>query len=123
MKGAGIMKKTTTKFLAVLTVCMMLICFSACGGGSDTTISVGAAEIRMETYLKNKGFGENDFLSEGDVMTIDGEKVYVFSWRVKDGENADRLFGMYAISLDGKSYYEYQEARSEWIKDMNASEE
>lgn len=117
------MKKMTTKVLAVLTVCMMLICFSSCGGGSDTTISVSAAEIRMETYLKNKGFGENDFLSEGDVMTIDGEQVYAFSWRVKEGENADRLFGMYAISLDGKSYYEYQEARGEWIKDMNASEE
>lgn len=117
------MKKMTTKVLAVLTVCMTLICFSACGGENDATISVSAAEIRMETYLKSKGFGENDFLSEGEVMTIDGEKVYVFSWRVKDGENADRLFGMYAISLDGKSYYEYQGVRSEWIKDMNASEE
>lgn len=117
------MKKMTTKLLAVLTVCMMLICFSACGGGNDTTISVSAAEIRMETYLKTKGFVENDFLSEGDVMTIDGKQAYAFSWRVKDGDNADRLFGMYAISTDGKSYYEYQEARSEWIKDMNASEE
>lgn len=117
------MKKMTTKVLAVLTVCMMLICFSACGGGNDAAISVNAAEIRMETYLKSKGFEESDFLSEGEVMTIDGEKVYVFSWRVKDGENADRLFGMYAISLDGKGYYEYQETRGEWIKDMNASEE
>lgn len=117
------MKKKSTKVLAVLTVCIMLICFSACSSGGDTTISVNAAEIRMEAYLESKGFGENDFLSEGEVMTIDGEKVYVFSWRVKDGENADRLFGMYAISLDGKSYYEYQETRGEWIKDMNASKE
>lgn len=117
------MKKMTTKALAVLTVCMVLICFSACSGGRDTNISVNTAETRMETYLQSKGFGDNDFLSEGDIMTVDGEEVYVFSWRVKDGDNADRLFGMYAISLDGKSYYEYQEARDEWLKDMNASEE
>ncbi|MDE7278235.1 MAG: hypothetical protein K2N26_00690 [Oscillospiraceae bacterium] len=117
------MKKMATKVLAVLTACALLICFSACSGGRDMTISVNTAESRMETYLESKGFGEDDFLSESDVMVIEGEEVYVFSWRVKEGENADRLFGMYAISLDGKSYYEYQEARGEWIKDMNASEE
>lgn len=116
------MKKMALKVLAVLTVCATLICFSACSG-REAAISVNTAASLMETYLESKGFGEDDFLSESDVMVIEGEEVYVFSWRVREGENADKLFGMYAVSLDGKSFYEYQEARDEWIKDMNASEE
>jgi len=46
-------------------------------------------------------------------------KVYVYSWRTPAGENADRLFGMYAISVDGKDYYEYQSGRDEWIIDVD----
>lgn len=117
------MKKITLtiKVLAVLAVCMTLICFSACGKTSDEpAISEAAAESLMETYLRDKGFGDNDFLSESNIMVIEGENVYVFSWRTKAGENADKLLGMYAVSFDGKNYYEYQEARDEWIRDMNA---
>ena len=44
--------------------------------------------------------------------------MYVFSWRTKSGENADRLLGMYAVSFDGKIFYEYQSGRGEWIADM-----
>ena len=117
------MKKMTLKILAVLMMCVTLMCFSACNSGNDTTISVNAAEDRMELYLKGKGFGDDDFLSESNTMVIDEENVYVFSWRTKEGENADKLLGMYAISFNGKNYYEYQSARNEWIKDMNASEE
>ncbi len=51
-------------------------------------------------------------------MVVEGEKVYVFSWRTKSGENADRLLGMYAVSFDGKIFYEYQSGRGEWIADM-----
>ena len=116
------MKELTLKVLAVFTMCMTLICFSACGE-KETAISAAAAESLMESYLEGKGFGENDFLSESDVMVIEDEDVYVFSWRTKAGENADKLLGMYAVSFDGKSFYEYQEARNEWIRDMNAGEE
>ena len=56
---------------------------------------------------------------EENVMLIDGVKVYVYSWRTPAGENADRLFGMYAISADGKDFYEYQSAREEWILDVD----
>lgn len=117
------MKKIMTEVLTVLTMCVTLMCFSACSSDNDVTISVNSAEDRMEIYLKDKGFGDDDFLSESQTMVIDKENVYVFSWRTKEGENADKLLGMYAISFDGKSYYEYQSARGEWIKDMNASDE
>lgn len=118
------MKGTTLKILAVLWVCIAMAAFSACSDkGGDTGISVEAAESILTEYLSDKGFGEKDFLSESNVMVIEGEKVYAFSWRTKEGENADKLSGMYAVSFDGKSFYEYQSARGEWIKDMNVSDE
>ncbi len=113
------MKETAYKIFWALTVCMAMISFSACGKTSgEAGISVDEAESLMETYLENKGFGGDDFLSESDIMVVEGEKVYVFSWRTKSGENADRLLGMYAVSFDGKIFYEYQSGRGEWIADM-----
>ncbi|MDE5992969.1 MAG: hypothetical protein K2G87_07970 [Oscillospiraceae bacterium] len=118
------MKGTTLKIIAVLLVCVAMAAFSACSDkGNETGISEEAAESILTEYLSGKGFGEKDFLSESHVMAIDGENVYAFSWRTQEGENADRLSGMYAVSFDGKSFYEYQSARDEWIKDMNASDE
>lgn len=118
------MKEMTLKIIAVLFVCIAMTAFSACSDkGDETGISLEAAESILTEYLSDKGFGEKDFLSESNIMVIDGEKVYAFSWRTKEGENADRLSGMYAVSFDGKSFYEYQSARNEWIKDMNASDE
>lgn len=118
------MKGMTLKIIAVLLVCVAMAAFSACSGkDNETGISVEAAESLLTEYLSDKGFGERDFLSESNVMVIEGEKVYAFSWRTQEGENADKLSGMYAVSFDGKSFYEYQSARDEWIKDMNASDE
>ncbi|MDE5576867.1 MAG: hypothetical protein K2J11_05735 [Oscillospiraceae bacterium] len=118
------MKVTTLKIIAVLLVCIAVTAFSSCGdNGKEAGISVEAAESLLTEYLSDKGFGEKDFLSESHIMDIDGENVYAFSWRTQEGENADRLSGMYAVSFDGKSFYEYQSARDEWIKDMNASDE
>ncbi len=115
------MRKTALKLLAALLVCLSVMCLAACGKSpaNEQGIGLERAENLMRTYLDSKGFAEGDILAEGEVMVLENEKVYVFSWRVKDGE-ADRLFGMYAISFDGKSFYEYQSARDEWIKDMNA---
>jgi len=114
------MKETAFKIFWVLTVCLAMISFSACGKTSEEAgISVDEAESLMETYLENKGFGGEDFLSESDTMVVGGEKVYVFSWRTKSGENADRLLGMYAVSFDGKVFYEYQSGRNEWIADIS----
>lgn len=115
------MRKTALKLLAAFMVCLSVMCFAACGNSpvSENGIGLERAENLMRHYLESKGFDEGDILAEGDVMVLDDENVYVFSWRTKDGE-ADRLFGMYAISFDGKSFYEYQSARDEWIKDMNA---
>lgn len=113
------MKKNFMKtfFIAVI----MVLCFTACGGNqNEVDISPETAESLMELYLKDKGFDNDDFLSECNIMEIDGTQVYAFSWRVKAGDNADKLFGMYAVSFDGKSFYEYQSARNEWIKDMNS---
>lgn len=118
------MKGTTLKIIAVLLVCIAMTAFSACSDkGREAGISVEAAESILTEYLSDKGFGEKDFLSESHIMVIDGENVYAFSWRTQEGENADRLSGMYAVSFDGKSFYEYQSARGEWIKDMNTSDE
>lgn len=118
------MKVKTLKIIAVLLVCIAVTAFSSCGNnGNETGISVETAESLLTEYLSDKGFGEKDFLSESHIMDIDGENVYAFSWRTKEGENADRLSGMYAVSFDGKSFYEYQSARDEWIKDMNTSDE
>lgn len=118
------MKNFMLKVLSVLLICAAMAGFSACGKSDENAgISVSSAQTRMETYLKDKGFGEKDFLSEGEVMDIDGVKVYAFSWRTKEGENADRLTGMYAVSTDGKTFYEYQSARDEWIMDTNTSGE
>ncbi len=115
------MKKTVSRLLAALIVCLSVMCFTACVNAPDeTAISQESARLLMMSYLEEKGFDEeNDTLAEGETMVIDDEKVYVFSWRTKEGENADRLFGMYAVSYNGKSFYEYQSARDEWIKDMN----
>ncbi len=95
------MKKTVSRLLAALIVCLSVMCFTACVNAPDeTVISQESARLLMMSYLDEKGFDEeNDTLAEG--------------------ENADRLFGMYAVSYDGKNFYEYQSARDEWIKDMN----
>lgn len=114
------MKETAFKIFWALTVCLAMISFSACGKSSEEAgITVEEAESLMTAYLESKGFGGEDFLSESDVMVVDGEKVYVFSWRTKSGENADRLLGMYAVSFDGKVFYEYQAGRNEWITDIS----
>lgn len=115
------MRKTALKLLSALLVCLSVMCFAACGNSlaDERGIGLERAEILMKNYLEDKGFAEGDILAEGEVMVLEDEKVYVFSWRVKEGA-ADRLFGMYAVSFDGKSFYEYQSARNEWIKDMNA---
>ncbi len=114
------MRKTALKLLAALMICLSVMCFAACDESpeEEAGISIEQAESLMQSYLEDKGFAEGDFLAEGGVMVLDGEKVYSFSWRTKAGENADRLFGIYAVSFDGKNFYEYQSARDEWIKDM-----
>ncbi len=114
------MKKIAEKIILCFFAGLMIFCFAACGNDENTVaISPETAESLMVDYLENKGFSEGDFLSECTVMNVNGVQVYAFSWRVKAGENADKLFGMYAVSFDGKSFYEYQSARDEWIKDMN----
>lgn len=114
------MRKTALKLLAALLVCLSVMCLAACGKSpaEENGIGLERAENLMKNYLSEKGFAEGDILAEGDVMVLEDEKVYVFSWRVKEGE-ADRLFGMYAVSFDGKNFYEYQSARDEWIKDVD----
>ncbi len=121
------MKKTAVKILSVLLMCIVAVAvFAACSTDTGDTlpnnsISMDEAEDLMISYLKDKGFEENDFLAEGTVMELDGVRVYAFSWRTKVNENADRLFGTYAISTDGKSFYEYQSSREIWIMDSSAS--
>ena len=121
------MKKTAVKILSVLLMCIVAAAvFAACSTDTGDTlpnnsISMDEAEDLMISYLKDKGFEENDFLAEGTVMELDGVRVYAFSWRTKVNENADRLFGTYAISTDGKSFYEYQSSRETWIRDSSAS--
>ena len=63
------MKETAFKIFWVLTVCLAMVSFSACGKTSgDDDISVDEAESMMIAYLENKGFGGEDFLSESDIM-------------------------------------------------------
>ncbi len=112
--------KNITK--AVLAVIMMtaVLCFTGCGEKKVSEVSSNVAKSNMVNYLIGKGYDtESDFLAEENVMLIDGVKVYVYSWRTPAGENADRLFGMYAVSADGKDFYEYQSARDEWILDVD----
>lgn len=115
------MRKILTNILIAVIICISVTAFSACTEkASAADIGQEAAETLLSDYLSRaKGFGEGDFLAEPTVMVIEGERVYAFSWRVKDGENADRLFGTYAVSFDGESFYEYQTERNTWIQEMN----
>ena len=116
------MKKMLTNILMAVIICVSVMAFSACTEKApEVDIGQEAAETALTDYLKNtKGFGdEGDFLAEPMVMVVEGESVYAFSWRVKEGENADRLFGTYAVSFDGESFYEYQSERGVWIKDIS----
>lgn len=121
------MKNTAVKILAAIMVCLFAAAFSACGAAdevpddSGNVIAMSDAETIMIGYLKGKGFAEEDFLAEGKLMELDGVRVYAFSWRTKVGDNADRLFGTYAVSVDGGSFYEYQSDREVWIRDSAAS--
>lgn len=127
MKGERFaVKKKAVRILSVLIVCiaaavMLAACGSTDGTASDNAVSMEEAEALMISYLKGKGFADDDFLAEGTVMELDGVRVYAFSWRTKVNENADRLFGTYAVSTDGKSFYEYQSTRETWIRDSAAS--
>lgn len=102
-------------------ICLSVMAFSACTEkASEVDIGQEAAEGVLTDYLKEtKGFGEGDFLAEPMVMVIEGKSVYAFSWRVQDGDNADRLFGTYAVSCDGESFYEYQSERDFWLEDIS----
>ncbi len=112
--------KSIVKILLSAFVLMAAMCFTGCGEKPKSEVSSTVARTVMEKYLVEKGFDkESDFLSEENVMMIEDVKVYVFSWRTPAGENADRLFGMYAVSVDGKDFYEYQSARDEWILDAD----
>ncbi len=107
---------------ALITAAMMTIvlCLAGCGEKPVSEVSANVAKSNMVSYLVGKGYNtEKDFLAEENVMLIDGVKVYVYSWRTPAGENADRFFGMYAISADGRDYYEYQPVRDEWILDKD----
>ncbi|MBP1560008.1 MAG: hypothetical protein J6C96_02025 [Oscillospiraceae bacterium] len=115
------MKKTFIKALAAMLVALMAFCFSACGDSGKNAVPVEEAQKILEDYLVTKGFDkENDFLSEPMVMEINGVSVYAFSWRIKSGEHADKLFGTYAVSFDGTEFYEYQAGRDDWIKCIKA---
>ena len=110
------MKNIVKTILAVIMM-TVVVCLTACKEKPVSEISSNVAQSNMVNFLVSKGYDtETDFLSEENTMVIDDDvKVYVYSWRVPAGENADKLFGMYAISVDGKDYYEYQPARNEWI--------
>ena len=112
--------KNIAKVIVTAVMLATVLCLAGCGEKPSSEISSNVAQQKMVNYLKGKGYDtETDFLSEENVMLIDGVKVYVYSWRTPAGENADRLFGMYAISVDGKDYYEYQSGRDEWILDVD----
>ncbi len=116
------MKRTKNIVKAVIAAVMTaaVLCLTGCGEKPTSEVSSNVAKSYMEKYLIGKGYDtETDFLAEENVMILDGVKVYVYSWRTPAGENADRLFGMYAISVDGKDYYEYQPVRDEWILDKD----
>ena len=113
------MKNIVRVILAVVLLAMIM-CFTSCGEKPRSEVSPNVARTIMENYLVTKGFDkESDFLSEENIMMIEDVKVYVFSWRTPAGENADKLFGMYAVSADGTDLYEYQFARNEWILDAD----
>ena len=110
---------------AVLIAALAVMCFASCKDNKDTKpqqtgMSESQAEEVLKNYLTSKGFDDDDFLAEGRLMELDGVRVYAFSWRTKVSENADKLFGTYAVSLDGLSFYEYQSERETWIRDMSA---
>lgn len=113
--------KNIFRVILATVILAAVLCFSGCNGEKKTSeVSPALAKSIMEKHLAVKGFdSEVDFLAEDNFMDIDGVKVYVFAWRTKEGENADRLFGMYAVSADGKDFYEYQSARDEWILDRD----
>ena len=112
--------KNIAKVIVTAVMLAAVLCLAGCGEEPSSEISSNVAQQNMVNYLKGKGYDtETDFLAEENVMLIDGVKVYVYSWRTPAGENADRLFGMYAISVDGKDYYEYQSGRDEWILDVD----
>lgn len=115
------MRKTLLNILMAAMILVSAVAFSACSGNEQTAdIGQEEAEAVLSDYLsRTKGFGEGDFLAEPMVMVVEGKSVYAFSWRIKEGENADRLFGTYAVSFDGKSFYEYQSERDIWIEEMN----
>ncbi len=120
MKEVTNVKYAVKHLCAVIFLFVAMFNFSACGEKKMSEVSPELAKTLMETYLGDKGFDDDDFLAEDTVMEIGDVRVYVFAWRTKEGENADRLLGMYAISTDGKSFYEYQSARNEWIRDMES---
>ena len=118
------MKKMCMRIAAVLIMALTVMCFAACKEDKkpvQTGMSQSQAEEILKNYLVSKGFGDDDFLAEGNMMELDGVRVYAFSWRTKVSENADKLFGTYAVSLDGLSFYEYQSERETWIRDMSAN--
>ncbi len=109
--------KNTVKIISAVIIFAAVLCFTACNNEKPSSeVSANLAKSNMINYLIDKGYDtEKDFLAEENIMVLDGVKVYAYSWRTPAGENADRLFGMYAISADGKDYYEYQSVRDEWI--------
>lgn len=120
MEGCIFMKKLLCTLLTLVLTFAAIATLTGCTqNAQEKDIGIAAAEGVLKEYLETKGFGEGDFLSEGETMNIDGVKVYVFSWRVVENEHSDRLFGTYAVSVGGNNFYEYQAERGEWIKDMN----
>lgn len=118
------MKKMLINILIAVMIAVSVTAFSACTE-KPSAVDIGqeAAEAALTDFLSRaKGFGEGDFLAEPMVMVVEGESVYAFSWRVKEGENADRLFGTYAVSFDGESFYEYQSERDTWIEELTEDE-
>ena len=112
--------KNIAKAVIAAVIMTSVLCLTGCGEKKVSEVSSNVAKTNMVNYLTDKGYdAEKDFLAEENIMIIDGVKVYVYSWRTPAGENADRLFGMYAISVDGKDFYEYQSAREEWILDVD----
>lgn len=120
------MKKLLVGIFAAVLLGAVSVSLSSCKKEEEpkqTGITQEQAAALMEDYLRIKGFDGDDFLAECKLMELDGVRVYAFSWRTKVNENADRLFGTYAVSLDGASYYEYQSEREVWIRDSITSQE
>ena len=118
------MKNVRMKIAAVLIAALSVMSLAACSGKNKAPQQTGMTESQAEAvlrdYLTSKGFDDDDFLAEGKLMELDGVRVYAFSWRTKVSENADRLFGTYAVSLDGMNFYEYQSDREVWIRDISS---